>query len=53
MLTEEQIVSEINKINHSLSENKVYLEGWNKLRLENMIEAYRNVINDRIITIQY
>ncbi len=51
MLTEEQILDEINKINHFISENKVYLEGWNKLRLESMIEAYHNVINDRITTI--
>lgn len=47
MLTEEQILDEINKINYFMTKNKSYLEEWNKLRLVGMIEAYRNVINDR------
>jgi len=48
MLTEEQIVDEINKIHYFITKNKSYLEQWNKLRLESMIEAYRNVINDKM-----
>ena len=47
MLTEEQILDEINKINYFITKNRNYLESWNKLRLESIIEAYRNVINDR------
>lgn len=51
MLTEEQILDEINKINYFMTKNRNYLENWNKLRLESMIEAYRNVINDRKTTL--
>lgn len=47
MLTEEQILDEINKIHHFMTKNKSYLEQWNKLRLDSIIEAYHNVINNR------
>lgn len=46
MLTEEQILDEINKINYFISKNKDSIEQWNKFKLESMTEAYRNVIND-------
>ena len=51
MLTEEQIVDEIIKIKEFIEKNKVHLEQWNKTRLEGMIEAYHNVINDRMTNI--
>lgn len=51
MLTEEQITDEIIKIKDFMSENKSSLESWNKLRLESILEAYRNVINDGEISL--